>query len=933
MRKFLLVAFLVLTAHTMLAQRFAGHPPSTRWRQINTDTVRVIFPAGYEQQANDVAATAHALGYRTQSSLGEKLRKISIVLQPRTTFTNGYVALGPWRSEFYLTPNQNSFELGSLPWHRFLTLHEYRHIQQYGNFNKGISSVMGILFGQDGLSLATSAAVPNWFWEGDAVYQETLMSSQGRGRLPYFHNDYRSLWLAQKNYSWMKLRNGSLRDFVPDHYRLGYMMVAYGREKYGEEFWKNVTGDAVRYKGLFYPFQRAVKKYSEKDYQTFRKEALSWFEQKMDARAAGDEASAKARKTKHFDANYEYPQWIDENKLIYVSNSYLKIPAFYIKDLLGTESTRLRAKDISLDNHFSYRNGRVVYAAYEPNRIWNWIDYSVIRLLDINTGVQRSLTHRSYYYAPDISEDGKLVVAVQVLPGGNSALHILETDSGKVMHELSNPQKLFYTYPKFYKENKIVSAVRNTRGQMALVVINRDNGEIDEELVPFSYNIIGFPAVTGDTITYTATWMGRDQLFVCIDKNIYRLNTDAINCGTGNYQLSMQGNKAAFTSFTAVGNLMQVLQHAELLPVSREELATPVSGIGVSELKSINEIDVSSAKSYPVTKYSKSYRLVNFHSWRPIVSDPDYSFSILSQNVLNTLQAELFFNYNRNEKFKQGGAGLVYGDIFPYITASVYATLDRESGDSVRYNWNEYDARLGLQAPFNFTGGRSYKNLTLAAGINHKQTRHTGASKGLRRDININYVDFSTSFTIQSQQARMHIFPHLGSNVFARYRKAVSDSQAWQMLVSGSLYLPGIARTHNIVVSAAWQGRDTFDYQFPNSFPFSRGYSRIDAPRNWKIGLNYHFPLVYPDWGFGNIVYFLRVRGNVFHDYTEIKSLRTGNKFGFSSTGGEIFFDTKWWNEYTVTFGLRYSRLADGELLGLAPNQWEFILPVNLLGR
>jgi hypothetical protein len=69
----------------------------------------------------------------------------------------------------------------------------------------------------------------------------------------------------------------------------------------------------------------------------------------------------------------------------------------------------------------------------------------VIRLLDINTGVQRSLTHRSYYYAPDISEDGKLVVAVQVLPGGNSALHILETDSGKVMHELSNPQKLFYT--------------------------------------------------------------------------------------------------------------------------------------------------------------------------------------------------------------------------------------------------------------------------------------------------------------------------------------------------------------------------------------------------------------------------------------------------------------------------------------------------------
>jgi hypothetical protein len=101
----------------------------------------------------------------------------------------------------------------------------------------------------------------------------------------------------------------------------------------------------------------------------------------------------------------------------------------------------------------------------------------------------------------------------------------------------------------------------------------------------------------------------------------------------------------------------------------------------------------------------------------------------------------------------------------------------------------------------------------------------------------------------------------------------------------------------------------------------------------WKFGANYHFPLLYPDWGFANIVYFLRVRGNAFYDYSQIKSLRTGATFGFTSMGGELYFDTKWWNEYEVSFGIRYSRLADGELLGLAPNQWEFILPVNLLGR
>jgi hypothetical protein len=935
MRKFLFVSFIILTGLSAFAQRFAGHPPGTRWKQINTDTVRVIFPSGFERQAADVVATAHALGYRTQGSIGNKLRKISIVLQPRTTITNGYVALGPWRSEFMLTPNQNSFELGALPWHRFLALHEYRHIQQYTNFNKGVSKAFSFLFGQDGLSLATSAAVPNWFWEGDAVYQETLMSTQGRGRLPYFHNEFRSLWMANKNYSWMKLRNGSLRDFVPDHYKLGYMMVAYGREKYGEEFWKKVTDDAVRYKGLFYPFQRAVKKYSGKDYKTFRAEALSYFEQNSDKNDENDVVSQWAQGKKHFADNEEYPQWIDENNILYVRSSYRRIPAFYIREVVSGQSRKLRVKDISLDNYFSYRNSRVAYAAYEPDRLWNWIDFSVIKVLDISTGEQRTLTHRSHYFSPDISEDGKEVVAVQVLPGGDASLHIIDAGSGAVIHQLPNPQQLFYTYPKFYIGNTIVSAVRNSAGQMSLALINRQSGAVEEELFPFSYNVIGFPMVRGDTITFTASHNGKDELFAYIGKELFRVNTAAVNSGTGNYQVSMFNDKAAFTAFTAAGFHMQVLTKPELMQVSNNELADAIPDLGVASMKVTDTLALPASKAFSATPYSKGFRLFNFHSWRPYISDPDYSFSILSENVLNTLQTELYFNYNRNEKFKQAGVSMIYGGIFPYISASVYGTFERLSADTISaFNWNEYDGRLGLTAPINFTSGRTYKTLSFAAGINHKQVNYTGVAKTRYDDVRFNYIDLSSSFSIQSQQARMHIYPRLGNSFFARYRAAINELTARQMLVNNSLYLPGIDQTHNLVISAAWQGRDTMlQYVFPNSFPFSRGYTNVNSPRMWKIGVNYHLPLLYPDWGFGNIVYFLRVRGNAFYDHSQIKSLRTGAKFNFRSTGAEIFFDTKWWNEYEVTFGIRYSQLADGALLGQGPHQWEFILPVNLLGR
>ncbi len=156
------------------------------------------------------------LSKTTLSTIGNQQKPIDIVFHNLTTIPNGYVQLAPFRSEFQLTPSQNSFDLGSLPWHQTLAIHEYRHVQQYNNFRVGLSKAFYILFGQDGLAFANSLSVPNWFFEGDAVFQETLVSQQGRGRLPLFLAGFEALWVSGKNYSWMKLRNGSYRDYTPN---------------------------------------------------------------------------------------------------------------------------------------------------------------------------------------------------------------------------------------------------------------------------------------------------------------------------------------------------------------------------------------------------------------------------------------------------------------------------------------------------------------------------------------------------------------------------------------------------------------------------------------------------------------------------------------------------------------------------------------------
>jgi hypothetical protein len=99
----------------------------------------------------------------------------------------------------------------------------------------------------------------------------------------------------------------------------------------------------------------------------------------------------------------------------------------------------------------------------------------------------------------------------------------------------------------------------------------------------------------------------------------------------------------------------------------------------------------------------------------------------------------------------------------------------------------------------------------------------------------------------------------------------------------------------------------------------------------WRVGANYHLPLFYPDWGFGQLMYLLRVRANMFYDYTQVKSLRTGLIRPFSSAGVETYFDMRLWNQYPLTLGVRFTRLLDNEFRGATqPNQWELILPVNL---
>jgi hypothetical protein len=299
--------------------------------------------------------------------------------------------------------------------------------------------------------------------------------------------------------------------------------------------------------------------------------------------------------------------------------------------------------------------------------------------------------------------------------------------------------------------------------------------------------------------------------------------------------------------------------------------------------------------------------------------------------------SQVFYTWNRNENSHKLGAAVHYGGWYVQPFGTISQTWNREvtlnADTTVVYN--ESGLTAGLQLPLNLSFGKSYRFLTLSASFSNENVKWQGIAKDFLTNNNVNYITAKAVYTVQIQRAVQQIYPRYAESFTAVYNKAVNVT-AWQYLLNGSLYLPGFFNTHNIVLNAAWQSRDTMNqYLFSNSFPFSRGYDDINFPQMLRLGFNYHLPLVYPDWGFGNIVYFRRVRLNAFYDYTRGKSLRTGKTYPFSTVGSEMFFDTKWWNQLPLTIGIRYSHLLDENLGGSssATNRWEIILPVNLLPR
>lgn len=922
------------------AQEFGGIPPSIQWRQINTDSIRVIFPKGFEQLARQVANTTTYINQHKRASIGSKELKLNIILQNYTTTSNGFVALSPFRSVFQTTPPADNFSLGSINWLNELSMHEYWHALQNMNFRVGIGKTFHDIFGDNGQAFITNLLIPNWFWEGDAVFMETALSDQGRGRLPSFLEPFKSLSYAGINYSYAKIRNGSLRDMVPDQYPLGYMMSAYGRNTYGISFWKNtmretlLDGKAIKkmnaetpdhpyhlFKYGFYPLSSVLHYRTGTKIKGFYKKSLDYFAKQWDVQrdtvAMTPVATIKENHSRS-NLNYRYPHVLPDGSLIAIKYGNAVLPQIVRIDSLRQDSTLVKMGNLD-DIYFSYAKNKIVWAEYRPDPRWGWVDYSVVRLYDMRSGRATTLSHKTRYFSPALSPDGEKICVVNVAPGLHYQLLLLDTKTGRILKTFPNPRRYEYTYPVFSLNGKyIVTALRDSTGKMALAKINLTSNEMSA-LTPFILKPLGPPSITSSYIFFPAAFNNNVQLYAWSNKSekLFRVAKRPL----GNYSLAVDTTKQRiiFDEYSAKGYTINEIPDD---PNSWEEISWPQAGrIHTPYVpEAINQIggnilDSISDRTYQSSSYNGLKRLFKIHSWSFMPNFPEIGLYLQSQNMLQTLQLNAGGGYDLNEKTPFVSAYGVFGGWFPFITAGFKEIFNRSGyiENNTTISWNESNAYLGFYVPLDLSGSLYNRLLNVGSSFNINGLHYKNNPNIKIVTENITYADSYLSFSNTHTMSTLDFYPKLGQTLSLRYRTTLNNLFAWQWTGGLNLFFPGLSPHHSFYIVTSFAVKDQQkEYKFSDDFSYAVGYNAVPYYKIYKASFNYQFPLAYPDWGL-TWAYLLRVRANLSFDYSHANMLppTVPAEGTYRSAGLAVFLDTKLFSSLSVPIGIRYGYLLD----------------------
>ncbi|AFD07318.1 TolB family protein [Solitalea canadensis] len=869
------------------------NPPSLKWKQIKTENYQVIFPSGFEKEAERTANVLEHLYNYVGRSLKTKSRKISIILQNQSVSSNGFVTLAPRHSEFYTTPPQ---DLEPNDWINSLAVHELRHVVQIDKTTSGINIPL-----IEEIQFAVFGGVfPIWFIEGDAVVTETVLSSSGRGRLPDWEKEFRANTLSGAKYSYSKYYFGSLKDNIPDYYRLGYFMSAKMRRDYGDSVYNALF---TRAKNKFYipwPFSNSLRHFTGYSTNQFFHQAVAdlknnWQKQLTDTKSITYNP-INIRKNS-VSTDYELPKALDSNEIICLKKGLADVASFVKIDKNGHEKKMLTIGP-QLTPHFDLKNNTLVWDEIRYDPRFQYHTYSVICTYNLTSKTFKQLTKQSKYFSPALSSNGKTIAAVKISEANNFNIVLLNAETGEEIKTLENAANYFLQTPSFNANgDQLVYAVSSNLGRNIAVYDLTENRE--KLLLTWDFKQSLRPVFFGEKIIYHSSYNGIDNIY-CFD-TASKTNSQLTNAGIGVYNPSIDqyNQRILFNDFVKTGLNISAIPTGETTAINPEK--TPSEFIQyykpmIAREQGKSILDSFPSLSYKITPYKEASHLINFHSLSPYTQageNDNYTagISLKSNNLLNTMGITLGYSYDQSVKSGEYNASIAYKKFFPIFSlnynnrkrTAVFDTLinNKETFREFSFRENKFDFSVSI--PLSFYKSNYNYSVGFTSEISYiSRYDINGGPKNLVKTINFP-IDNTLYFYRTARRSARDINPKWGEQISIRYNSLPFDDQLDGSIftVESSFFFPGLFKHHSFLASFNYQ-HNTGIYQSAVEIPEVSGAGNISrtSPLESTLLLRYRFPLFYPDWELSRFAYIKRFKGGFFADAENITSSGEFKSYG-----------------------------------------------------
>lgn len=943
--------FSLLCFSSVLAQEVLNNnAPSLKWQKISTPNFKVVYPVGFELQAQRMANTLEHIRSAESRSLDVNPRKISVILQNQSSFSNGFVSLIPRRSEFYTMPPQNNNFAGTTEWLDLLASHEYRHVVQFAKANTGFNRLLYYMFGPATLAAMSVTAVPQWFWEGDAVVTETAFTSGGRGKVPNFGLVFRTNLLEGRTFNYHKQYLRSYKHNIPDHYVLGYHMVSYLRERTNDPMiWEKITERSWSVPFMPFRFSNSIKKETGLHvtdlFNEMAKDVTAKWEKDLAATELTAFTSVHTRQTGAY-TDYSNPQVLNDGSVMVIKRGIGDFTQFrLLKD--GKEKRSFIPGVYNDSGILSVAGSSVVWNEFEFHPRWRVQNYSVIKMYDVASKNLKVISHKSRYAGAALSPDETRIVTVESSTSYATSLTVLDT-AGRVLKQFPNPENAFYSMARWTDDGKSIVTVKTTKEGRGIVLVNYSSGAETVVLQPSQENV-GHPIVSGNYVLYNSPVSGIDNIYALDLRSQRKLQVTSSKYGAYNPALSGDGKTLYYNEQTREGldvvripfdPLSWLTFNESEKPKTFEQLLTEQEGHP-------DLFDDIPTQQYPSKKYAKLSGIFNPYSWGAYF-DSDITqadIGISSQDILSTTVLKAGYLFDINERTGAWRAGISYQNWFPIIDVDfTYGNRSLNEGelryfkivgsdtvltsDDLTINWNEKNLEAGIRLPLITTNSRYHGSFTVSNYVGYTQTEDlTNSITGVGRIITpqipvywnrsiidngtLTYNHFYLSASRLLKQSRRDINSKWGQAVYLHAYSTPygGDYAGKQFSFYTLLYFPGFFKHHSLWGYWGYQQteinllsrnsgtapfRDNGNYFFRNQIPLPRGVGIARAKQFYTMSANYTLPVWYPDIAAGPIVNFQRVRANAFLDYGFGKSKFRADRIDqdtYISVGAEVKVD------------------------------------------